>query len=98
MKALLLFAAVVFTVNIVEALPPPEIETLFGSRLQVGRFCAPVGDATSAQPKLTVPEYALPAEKATVAEAIPPAVTGAGLDTAITRGATVMVDVPEAGA
>jgi hypothetical protein len=56
MKALLLFAAFVFTVKVVEALPPPEILTLFGLRLQVGRFCAPVGDAMSAQLKLTVPE------------------------------------------
>jgi hypothetical protein len=56
MKALLLFAAFVFTVKVVEALPPPEIVTLFGLRLQVGRFCAPVGDAMSAQLKLTVPE------------------------------------------
>ncbi len=36
MTALLLFAPPVFTVNVVEALPPPEMVTLFGLRLQVG--------------------------------------------------------------
>ena len=38
---LLLFGAFVFTLKVVEALPPPEIVTLLGLRLQVGRFCAP---------------------------------------------------------
>jgi hypothetical protein len=56
MRALLLLVAFVVTVNVVEAFPPLEIVTLFGVRLQAGRFCAPVGDAISAHVRLIVPE------------------------------------------
>jgi hypothetical protein len=49
MRALLLLPAFVLTVNVVEAFPPPEIVRLFGLRVQAGRFCAPIGDATNAQ-------------------------------------------------
>ncbi len=52
----LVVEAVVFTVKTVVALPPDVMVTLAGLRLQVGAFCAPVGEAVREQARLRVPE------------------------------------------
>ncbi len=55
-KRLLLEAAVVFTVTTVEAVPPVAMVMLAGFRVQLGRLCAPAGEAESVQVTFIVPE------------------------------------------
>ena len=52
----LVVEAVVFTVKTVVAFPPDLMMTLAGLRLQVGAFCAPVGEEVREQARLRVPE------------------------------------------
>lgn len=70
MSAPFVEAAFVFMVTVVVVLPPAAIMTLAGLRLQAGRLCAPAGETARAQVRFMVPEYVLPADKKTSAEAL----------------------------
>jgi hypothetical protein len=58
-------AAVVLTVKALVPLPPEASVTLVGLKLHVGSFCAPDGELVKVQVRFIVPEYVLPAERAT---------------------------------
>lgn len=49
-------AAVVFTVSVVVPLPLLETARVLGFRLQVGKLCAPVGEAANVHVRFMVPE------------------------------------------
>jgi hypothetical protein len=93
-RALVVEALVVLTVTVAVAVPPDVITTLAGFTLQVGRLWVPAGEAVSAQLRLSVPEYVLPADKEAVAVPVPPGAIAGAAGTVTTRGATLMVVVP----
>jgi hypothetical protein len=67
--------AVVCTVNTAFAVPFDAMTTLPGSRLHVGRPCAPGGEAVKAQAIFMVPECVLPADRTNFAVALVPGET-----------------------
>jgi len=69
---------------------------LAGLKLQVGRLCAPDGDAVSLQARLVVPEYVLPAKKVSVVVTLPPGATAGGGCAEITIWETVTTVLPVA--
>jgi hypothetical protein len=52
-----MLAPVVFTVTVAVPLADPELRVTVCPPVQVGRSVAPVGDAVTAQLRLTVPAY-----------------------------------------
>jgi hypothetical protein len=94
LSALVVEAVLVLMVTVAVAVPPDAIATLAGFTLQVGGLWAPAGEAVSVQLRLSVPEYVLPADKATVAVPVPPGAIAGAVGTVTRRGATLMVVVP----
>jgi hypothetical protein len=82
-------AALVFTVSTAVPFPPAARFMLAGVRLQVGRLCAPGGEAIREQAIPIVPEYVLPALRLTFPFPLDPAEIEDRDVTDITRGATV---------
>jgi sulfite reductase beta subunit-like hemoprotein len=82
-------AGVVFTVSMAVPLPPAARFMLTGFRLHVGGLCAAAGEALREQVRFIVPEYVLPAIRATFAVALDPGETGERGSADITNGATV---------
>jgi hypothetical protein len=89
-------AAVVVTVSTLLRVPPAVRARLVGFNVQAGGLCAPVGEAVSAQVRLTVPAYVLPAVKVAVAVALDPGATAGGVGMATVAGGPVTVSVTAA--
>jgi hypothetical protein len=69
---------------------------LVGLKLQVGRLCAPEGEAVSLHARFIVPAYVLAAERVMVVVTFPPGDTedGAGAESATWETVTTVLPVP----